>query len=175
MYMNIVIAGPCGVGKSEIGRALAEEAGLSFLEFDELRADEMGRRREGFSPCSVSQLDLRKCLPPVLNALCREFVLDIGGDTVFRRDANNSERREQVLWLKRSYCALLVVLTAERETLLQRFSESKHQGTSEFDGLWLDWKSIGEPYWLGCADKVVDTTSKSIEDSIMEIGKAENR
>ena len=173
--MNTLIAGPCGVGKSTIARSLAQGAGLIFLDLDELRADEMGRRREGFSPCSVSKLNLRECLPPVLNTLTREFVLDIGGDTVFRPHANNDERREQVLWLKRSYSTLLVVLTAGRETLFQRFSTSKHRDTSEFDGLWLDWKSIGEPYWLGCADLVVDTTGKSIEETIKEIEKGEKR
>lgn len=171
--MNIVIAGPCGIGKSTIAKSFAQEAGRAFLDFDDVRAEEMSRRSTGFSPCSVSKLNLQECLPPVLSALTREFVLDIGGDTVFRPHTDNDERRQQVLWLKRSLSALVVVLTAEREILFQRFSTGKMRDLKEFDGLWLDWKTIGEIYWLGCADLVLDTTYKTIRESISEIKEVE--
>ena len=167
--MNIAIAGPCGVGKSTIGAFFARKSGLAFLDFDELRASEMSRKKSGFSPCSVSKLDLRACLPPILGSLTTEFILDIGGETVFRPNVDNDERREQVVWLKNNYLVSIVVLTATPRILLQRFSASKNRGPTEFDELWTSWKSIGEPYWLSCADLVVDTTGKSAEDSVIEI------
>ena len=169
MVMNIVIAGPCGVGKSTIASSFAQKAGMVFLDFDDLRAVEMGRKREGFSPCSVSKLNLKECLPSILDTLSTGFVLDIGGDTVFRPNANNDDRRDQVLWLKKTYSAQKVILTAEREILFQRFTRSKNRDTSEYDTLWIDWKSIGEPYWRSCADLVVDTTHQSICNTIQQI------
>lgn len=107
-----------------------------------------------------------------MNALAEEFVFDIGGDTVFRSDADNDERRQQVLWLKRGYSAFLVVLTAERKSLFQRNSTGKNRDLSEFEALWIYWKTIGEPNWFGCADSVIDTTDKTINESVDEIGKA---
>jgi shikimate kinase len=170
--MNIVIAGPCGVGKSTVAQSFAQGNGLVFLDLDDIREEDNSKRKFGFSPCSVSKLNLRECLPSFLNALAKEFVLDIGGDTVFRPNADNDERRQQVLWLKRSYSAFLVVLTARRERLLQRYSTGKNRDLSEFEVLWLDWKTIGEPNWFSCADAVIDTTYKTINESVDEIGKA---
>jgi shikimate kinase len=170
--MNIVIAGPCGVGKSTIAQSFAQRNGLVFLDLDDIREEDISNRKYGFSPCSASKLNLRECLPSVLHALAEEFVLDIGGDTVFRPDADNDERRQQVLWLKRSYSAFLLVLTAGKESLFQRFSTGKNRDLSEFEALWLDWKTIGEPNWFGCADLVIDTTDKTINESVDEIGKA---
>ena len=172
--MNIVIAGPCGVGKSTIAQSFAQKTGLVFLDFDELRAVEMSRKKEGFSPCSVSKLNLKECLPSLLNTISTGFVLDIGGDTVFRPNANNDDRRDQVLWLKKTYSAQIVVLTAEREILYQRFTASKNRGTREFDVLWIDWESMGEPYWLSCADLIVDTTHQSISDTLKQIEENQN-
>ena len=132
----------------------------------------VSKREVGFSPCSVSRFNLRECLPSVLNALAEEFVLDIGGDTVFRPNTDNDERRQQVLWLKRSYSALIVVLTAGKECLFQRNSNGKNRTLTEFELLWLDWKTIGEPNWFSCADAVIDTTDKTINESVDEIGRA---
>jgi shikimate kinase len=167
--MNIVIAGPCGVGKSTIAQLLAQKAGMVFLDFDDLRAVEMGRNDEGYSPCSVSKLNLKECLPSILDTCSTGFVLDIGGDTVFRLNANNDDRRDQVLWLRKTYSAQVVVLTAERENLFQRFTASKNRYTNEFETLWTDWKSTGEPYWRSCADQVVDTTHQSVGDTLRQI------
>ena len=142
---------------------------MVFLDFDDLRAAEMGRKKEGFSPCSISKLNLKECLPSILDTLSIGFVLDIGGDTVFRTNANNDDRRDQVLWLKETYSAQIVVLTAEREILLQRFTSSKNRDINEFDPLWRGWKSIGASYWCSCADLIVDTTYQSIGDTILQI------
>jgi hypothetical protein len=83
--INIIISGPCGVGKSAAAKRYALQTQMKYLDFDELRATDMERRKGEISPCSVSYLDLTKCLPPMLENISSNFVLDIGGDTVFRR------------------------------------------------------------------------------------------
>jgi shikimate kinase len=162
------------LGKSTITQSFAQKAVLVFLDFDDIRAVEMSRKKEGFSPCSVSKLNLKECLPSILDSLSTGVVLDIGGDIVFRPNVNNDDRREQVLRLKKTFSAQIVVLTAERESLFQRFTASKNRKTSEFDTLWMVWKSIGEPYWRSCADLLVDTTHRSISDTIRQIEGKEN-
>jgi hypothetical protein len=174
--MNIILTGPCGVGKSTIGQAYANRRGIEFIDFDEYRAVEMEKVNPSISPCSVSYLDLRKCLPTRLDILSKDFLLDIGGDTVFRPFMNNEDRKVQVQWLKSNYSAMLVLLTANRETLFQRFSISKDRNRSgsdylieEFNELWNNWLSIGEPYWSEYADLRIDTSSQSIIAAVGQI------
>ena len=179
--MNIILTGPCGVGKSTIGQSYANRKGIEFIDFDEYRAVEMEKARPNNSTCSVSHLDLRKCLPPLLDVLSKNFILDIGGDTVFRPIADNEDRKDQIHWLKSNYSARLVLLTAKRDILFQRFSTSKDRNRRganelnvEFDELWNNWLSIGEPYWCECADLQIDVSSQSIKESISQIEQGLN-
>lgn len=119
----------------------------------------MEKRGGQISPCSVSKLNLKECLVPVLKANPAGFVLDIGGDTVFRKNADNEARLEQVRWLKHNFGAMVVTLTAERDVLRERFLGSKNRRPDKFDEVWESWKAIGEPYWDRCSDFVIDTTS----------------
>jgi shikimate kinase len=179
--MNIIFAGPCGVGKSTIGLSYANRKGIEFIDFDEYRAVEMEKARPNNSACSVTHLDLRKCLPSLLDAISKNFLLDIGGDTVFRPITDNEDRKNQILWLKINYSARLVLLTAKRDILFQRFSTSKDRNRrcaneliAKFDELWNNWLSIGEPYWSECADLQIDVSPQSIKDSISQIEQGLN-
>lgn len=179
--MNIILTGPCGVGKSTIGQSYSKRKGIEFIDFDEYRAEEMEKARPNNSAFSVSYLDLRKCLPPLLNTLSENFLLDIGGDTVFRPLADNEDRKNQIHWLKSTYSARLVLLTAKRDILFQRYSTSKDRNRRcanelivEFYELWNNWLSIGKPYWSECADLQIDISSQSIKDSINQIDQGLN-
>lgn len=162
--MKVIIAGPCGVGKSTIARLLAENANVTHIDFDNVRATDMQQRHGQASPCTVSKLDLRECIPLFLNPCVREFVLDIGGDTVFRRGADNEHRLEQTIWLKQTYGARIILLTADQAELSRRFLASKNRKREEFDTAWQDWKEIAEVYWRKCADVVIDTTRMCVDD-----------
>jgi len=168
---NIVIAGSCGVGKSTVAETFARSMGILHLDFDELRAVEIQDNKVvASSPCSVSKLNLRECLPSKLDKLSSCFILDFGGDTVFRNFVDNEERLKQVFWLKENYSVKVILLVANREILLERFITSeKNRDLTDFDKLWVDWQNVGEIYWRECADLVVDTTNLSVYDAVKEM------
>ena len=157
--MRIVFAGPCGVGKSTVAKLLADQYSIKYLSLDEIRSDDMRKRAGQISPCSVSRLDLRECLAPTLNAHNENFVLDLGGDSVFRKNKDNEERLEQVFWLKRTYQAKVVVLTSQKDNLRRRFLSTKNRATNEFDEMWQTWIMVEEPHWQRCTDQFLDTTN----------------
>ncbi len=167
--MNLVICGPCGVGKSSIAIYFAHQSQMKYLDLDEIRAADMERRKGVPSPCSVSYLNLIECLSSKLDGVTKNFVLDIGGDTVFRPRANNIDRLNQIFWLKKTYAAKVALLMAKREILLQRFNSSKKRNESEFDQLWKDWYSVGLPFWQKCADKSFDTSTNTIDETSRQL------
>lgn len=164
--MRIVVAGPCGVGKSTVAKLLADQWGVKYLSLDEIRSDDMRKRAGQISPCSVSKLDLKECLGPILNAHSEKFVLDLGGDSVFRKGKDNEERLEQVFWLKRTYEAQVVVLTSQKDVLSWRFLSTKNRAIDEFDEIWQAWILVEEPCWQRCADRFVDTTNLTPENVV---------
>jgi len=168
--MNVVVAGPCGVGKSTIAESFARSVGIVYLDFDELRAIDMKERKGAFSPCSVSKLNLKECLPAKLDKISSSFILDFGGDTVFRDRVNNEDRLDQILWLKENYSVKIILFIATKENLSQRFVASeKNRDLTEFDKLWIDWQNVAEPYWRRCADLIIDTTALSIDDTVIKM------
>jgi hypothetical protein len=167
--VNIVIAGPCGVGKSKVAKSFAHQTRKKYLDFDELGIADMVKRKVGISPFSSSRLNLKQCLPPILDTISIGFVLDIGGDTVFRPRADNDDRLMQILWLKKTYSAQIVVLTARKDILFERFIASKNRNASEFDETWMDWVTVGKPYWQRCVDLLVDTSLLATDDTSRQI------
>ena len=156
--MNLLISGPCGVGKSTVARILAQRTEKDYLDFDSLGITDMEKIQPRISSFSPSGLNLIECLPPILNEISGEFILDIGGDNIFRPRVDNDKRLKHVLWLKEKYSIQIVILTATRNILCQRFNASRNQILSNFDILWGDWQIIGKPYWQKCADLIIDTS-----------------
>jgi shikimate kinase len=162
--MRIVIVGPCGVGKTTISEILAKNAGVPYQDFDKIRAADIKQRRGRPSPCSVSRLNMRECIPPILDRCINGFILDLGGDTIFRRNVDNEDRLQQMIWLKQTYHALIVVLTADKTELLTRFLSTKNRSPADFTDPWLDWHEIAEAYWQRCADSLIDTTNLGLNE-----------
>ncbi|MEZ4513544.1 MAG: hypothetical protein R3C62_16885 [Chloroflexota bacterium] len=108
-----ILTGPCGVGKSTIADLMASSYEITHLEFDKIRLNDAKKRKGIVSPCSISFLDLERCLKEALTQYAQGFVLDVGGDSVFRQDKNNDERLQQMLWLKSFFGAQVVVLFAQ--------------------------------------------------------------
>jgi shikimate kinase len=176
--MNLIISGPCGVGKSTIGEIIAERMGMVFLNLDEHRDNKMGNYPRGLDPCSVSFLNLKECMYATIDRLSTSFILDIGGDTVFRRGVDNDDRRVQILTLKKRYSAQIILLTSERDVLLRRFTnceKRKMDGNNKleeaFNEMWTEWLSIGSIYWTSCADLILDTTYLSVIDAVKQVEK----
>jgi len=117
--------------------------------------------RPNNSPCSVSFLNLKVCIPRILEKNNRGFILDIGGDTVFRENSNNQERLEDINWIKEKYSAILVLLNSNKSSLQQRFLSSKNRKNNEFENIWGNWQNIEKYYWIQCADHIIDTNYKT--------------
>jgi shikimate kinase len=169
-YMNIIIAGPCGVGKSTISSLLAQQTGMRYLDFDELRAT------KNSSACSLSSLNILECLSQELDNLSVSFLLDIGGGTVFRPNTNNDERLKQIQQLKNKYSAKVVILTAKKDVLFERYINTETKGkvdkeknTIYFNRLWSDWLTFEQPRWQECHDINIDTSSLTVDGVIGQI------
>jgi shikimate kinase len=170
--MKVVIVGPCGVGKSTAAKLLASRANIAYLDFDEIGIQDMQKRKGQISPFSASKLNFMQSLPAITVA---RFVLDIGGDTVFRKDADNNERLAQVILLKETYSTLIVVLTAKKDILQRRFFSTKNRGENEFDEIWQNWTEIAEPHWKKCGDVFIDTSFLTVDEIIGQIEASLNR
>ena len=170
--MNFVFVGPCGVGKSTISKAYSQEADLLYLDFDELGIIDMQNPKGQNSPFSATFLDLPKILPDIISRHNSQgFVLDIGGDTVFRKNVDNQGRLKQIIWIKENYSSRIIVLTATKESLLKRYIKTKKRTENEFYGEWNDWLNIAEPYWRKCGDIFVDTSFLSVAEVVNKINE----
>jgi shikimate kinase len=164
--MNYIIGGPCGIGKSTIAQRLAHLCGIVHLDLDKIRIIDMKRLKGRVSPCSLGYLNLNECLKDILDDCEKGFVLDTGGGTIFRKGKDNTERLNQVIWLKTAYNAKVIVLFAEKREACQRFLATKNREANEFDNIWNTWEEVEKPYWLECSDKSIDTTGLTSEYTI---------
>lgn len=174
--MKVVIVGPCGVGKSTVAKILANRANVTYLDFDEIGIQDMQKRKGQVSPFSASKLNFLQSIPTIiLSTTSSRFVLDIGGDTVFRKNADNDERLAQVIWLKKTYTSPITVLTAKEDVLQRRFVSTKKRSENEFGEIWKSWTDIAEPYWKKCGDIFIDTSYLTVDEIIMQIEANLNR
>ena len=161
MKMNVMLVGPCGVGKTTVSMRVAVLAKLKYHDFDAIGIAHMKKVNPLISPYSKSRLNLKKSLHLILGQAATRFILAMGGDTVFNKCANNDERLEQVLCAKKTYALQIVVLTARKDILEKRFVASRNEFTlelSDFGRDWEEWLDIAEPYWRKCSDIVIDTS-----------------
>jgi dephospho-CoA kinase len=168
--MNVLVAGPCGVGKSAASKLFAQKLGMRYFDFDEIGKQDMQKLKVQISPFSASRLNFMQSIPPIiLHSTSTGFVLDIGGDTVFRKSADNNERLAQVMWLRETYATVVIVLTANKDVLKKRFVSTKNRSENEFDEVWRNWKDIAEQYWKKCGDIFIDTSFLTINETIGKI------
>ena len=109
--MNVALFGFMGVGKSAIGRMLAEKLGLSFVDLDEEIVSRTGRSIESiFDEDGEERFrEIEKTVTEEYSALNGQ-VIACGGGTVI--DPENLEN------LRRG--SRMVLLTAEPEVILER-------------------------------------------------------
>jgi len=157
--MIIILAGPCGVGKSTIAPRVAKKKNIACVEFDEVKKA---------YPNEIcfwsSRLNLQKCLSIILMNQAGDFILDIGGDTVFRNGVDNEHRLQELFCLKKNIGLKIIVLVASEDILQSRYYQSPKSKFSQGKYPYGIWKKDAEVYWFQCADKVIDTTLLSIDE-----------
>ena len=108
--MNVALFGFMGVGKSAVGKLLAEELGLSFVDLDQEIVSRTGRSIESiFQDGEERFREIERVVTKEYSALDGQ-VIACGGGTVI--DPENLEN------LRRS--SRMMLLTAEPEVILER-------------------------------------------------------
>ncbi len=154
---NFLLAGPCGIGKTALGKRLSERGGLHFIDHDEMK----GKINRYPFPCSLANLDLDDCLREslLIEGNPDAFVFAVGGDSLFRVGADNDERLAELVRVKAKYKLVVLVLLADRNILECRYLQVAGRTKNSFPGIWLNWENTEKSYWEKCADCMVDTSS----------------
>jgi shikimate kinase len=151
--MNVALYGFMGVGKSAVGRMLAEKLGLSFVDLDEEIVNRTGRSIE-----SIFQEDGEERFREIERSVTEEYsalegqVIACGGGTVI--DPENLEN------LRRS--SRMVLLTAEPEVILERVeAEEDMRPLLNVDDKLGKIRSLLTKRWpsyIEAADIIIDTS-----------------
>ncbi len=148
--MNLVLVGFRCVGKTTVGRELARELGLGFLDMDELIESELGTSIWDFV-CQNGWHAFREVESMVLRSLIKldGYVISTGGGVVTRpTNLKVLKSLGMIIWLK-----------ASEETIIDRLKQSPRpalteKGPMEEVGPLLHKRS---PMYLAIADFVFDT------------------
>ena len=167
--MKIILLGYMGSGKSTIGKALANELNLSFIDLDHTMEKQMGMTISDFFEAS-GELKFRRLENEVLGNVLAEndrMILSTGGGTPCY--GNNlqlmkSAPNAKVFYLKASIKTLTERLLSEKDTrpLIQSIGD---EDLPEFIGKHLFERSN---FYLQ-ADYVVDIDHKSVETIVKEM------
>lgn len=167
--MKIILLGYMGSGKSTIGKVLAKELNLSFIDLDHTIEKQMGMTISDFFESS-GELKFRRLEHEVLDSVLSEndrMILSTGGGTPCY--GNNlqlmkSAPNAKVFYLKASIKTLTERLLLEKDTrpLIQSIGD---ENLPEFIGKHLFERSN---FYLQ-ADHVVDIDQKSVETIVKEI------
>ena len=167
--MKIILLGYMGSGKSTIGKALANELNLTFIDLDHTIEKQIGMTISDFFEAS-GELKFRRLENEVLNSILSEndqMILSTGGGTPcygnnlqFMKSAPNAK----VFYLKASIKTLTERLLSEKGTrpLIQSIGD---EDLPEFIGKHLFERSN---FYLQ-ADHVIDIDQKSVETIVKEI------
>lgn len=124
------------------------------LEFDALRLEYLNKPE-----FQLSTLNLLRCLPTLRTLAPEGFILDMGGDTLFRPDTDNDARLANINGFKAACAAAVVLLAATKAVVLTRYVSVKGGIQSAFEADWTHWQRFGAPRWKECADIALDTSS----------------
>lgn len=163
--MNIILIGFMGVGKSAVGRLLAERLNLSYLDSDELIEETEGRKiSEIFA--KEGEDYFRGLETEVIKTLIEydAFVASTGGGIVLRE--------ENVKMLKE--IGPLILLTARPEIIYERIRSANDRPLLEQGGKLGQIKELllkRAPIYNKAADYTIDTSDAPVETVVEEIIK----
>lgn len=166
-HKRIILTGFMGTGKTAVGEALAKRLGYQFLDTDLMVEEETGKtiteifENEGEAAFRVYEKKMVK------KALEKErVVVATGGGAV--ADAENLKLMKEV--------GIVIGLAASPDSILKRITSMQTRPLLKTKDQLRKIKSLlseRSPYYRE-ADKIIDTTSRSIEETVGEIVKALN-
>jgi shikimate kinase len=166
--MNIYLVGFMGTGKTSVGRLLAKDLGLNFVDLDELiELKEQRRIVDIFA--KEGEPYFRKIEKKILKQVStqKKFVVACGGGIVLDKD--------NIKLMKKT--GSLICLTATSKEILKRVQASVHRPllnvVKPLERIELLLK-MRQPYYIQ-ADRIIDTTKLSIKQAAQKIIKATSR
>ncbi len=164
-YLNIVMLGYRGTGKSVISKILSEELGRKLFRIDDLIVQSSGKSIPEFVE-QEGWLAFRKLESEIVNKVCDEAqnsIIDCGGGVVL--DDKNME-----LLKKDGKC---VLLTASLATIIRRIKKDRNRPALE-EGLSFEdeqKKILADRHekYQSSADFICDTTTRKPGETAHEI------
>ena len=160
--MNIVLTGFMGTGKTAVGKKLAEELGMQYIDTDEMIEKDVGMiipnifKRRGEKYFREVETQAIKCV-----AMLDNFVIATGGGVVLKQE--NMEELERN--------GIVICLTASADTILQRTGKDANRpllkGENPADKINQLLKKR-EFFYKRC-HKMIDTSQKEIKEITGEI------
>lgn len=160
---NIYLVGMRGVGKTTIGKLLAEKLKREFVDMDKKIEQDLGK-----TVSEIVELEgwehFRQCEQQVLENLLKatSTIVSTGGGTLMHFD--NAERMKS--------SGKLILLTAELRSIQARLENSEARpsltGRDPFEELEQVWNERKDRYYH-FADQVVNTEGKTPDDIVQEI------
>ncbi|WP_029033313.1 shikimate kinase [Salinimicrobium terrae] len=168
--MKLILAGYMGSGKTVVGKALATQLSLKFLDLDkEICAKENRTIPEIFT--ESGEIYFRRREAEVLKNLLEQeenFVLSLGGGTPCYG--------KNLQLIKNTSEATLIYLKTGLQQLMERLSNEKEDrplikelGTPEALEDFLRKHLFERTFYYNQSDLIVSTDSKSIEQVVQEI------
>ena len=164
--MLITLTGMMGCGKSSVGRALALQLGLPFLDLDEVIRQRTGKTIPEFF-AEGGESAFRRFEQDTLEALLTEEaiqgVLALGGGTVTTPACAQMVRE----------CSHCIYLRTEPDTLIRRLSEQTCGRpllqTDDLAGRITSLLEERAPLYEAVAHQVIDTDGDSVESLVQKI------
>jgi len=165
----IGISGPPGVGKSAVGRRVAEELGVSFYDLDDLIAKKVGVETtkeviEDYGRSHFWAVE-HQCLKEVFQRACGRYVLAFTGGVVCHRDTTTLKEKNKALIREHAFHICLMPSRKLNESvsiLWPRQKDGKRAVIESSNHLHSYLKERMPQYTAG-ADRIIYTHHASIE------------
>ena len=172
----ICISGPPRIGKSTIGRRIAEKIGIPFYDLDDLVAEKYGVKTSREVIQEKGTKFFRKlshtCLKEILEKKERTYILGFGGATIVHLEKGDLKDKNKELVEKYAFTICLLPskdITNSVEILWSRQNDGKRltgiENTKEFQS-YLKERMTG---YIESADLVVYTYNASVEKIVSKI------
>jgi shikimate kinase len=164
MKNNVALIGFMAVGKTSVGKLLAEELGKQYIEVDSLIVEKAGKsipqifREDGEIAFRQMEIEI------IQKLACQEkLVIDCGGGVVLNKI--NIDRLRQN--------AIVVWLVASPQTILKRTAVDGDarpvlKQTNGIEGIKFLLR-LRKPYYQHAADIKIDTSKLSLESTVARI------
>lgn len=163
--MNVYLAGMIGSGKSTIGRELARELALGFVDLDEEMDRRLGHsfhdlvRDRGWLAFRELEYDICRDF-----AMLHDHVVCLGGGTIRYR------WNRDVL----SGTGIVILLTATAETLVERVRSADRPRVNPGTDLDSDVRRLWQEHeatYRAAADYELDTEGRTLEEEVSEAAR----